>query len=77
MDRLSDAEQQVVLLRYSYDMSLSEIAELTGANSEPITIRGTKTRQRVQGVWIFLHSIVLPVFNNFLSLFDNFLLTND
>jgi RNA polymerase sigma factor (sigma-70 family) len=36
MDRLSDAEQQVVLLRYSYDMSLSEIAELTGANHNTV-----------------------------------------
>jgi RNA polymerase sigma-70 factor (ECF subfamily) len=30
--KLTDAEQQLMLLHYSYDMSLSEIAVLTGAN---------------------------------------------
>jgi RNA polymerase sigma-70 factor (ECF subfamily) len=32
LGRLSEAEQQLMLLRYSYDMSLAEIAGLTGAN---------------------------------------------
>ncbi|MDR0519657.1 MAG: RNA polymerase sigma factor [Clostridiales Family XIII bacterium] len=36
MGKLSGAEQQVLLLRYSYDMSLSEIAELTGANHNTV-----------------------------------------
>jgi RNA polymerase sigma factor (sigma-70 family) len=30
--QLTEAEQQLMLLHYSYDMSLSEIASLTGAN---------------------------------------------
>ncbi|MDR3224963.1 MAG: RNA polymerase sigma factor [Clostridiales Family XIII bacterium] len=30
--QLTEAEQQLMLLHYSYDMSLSEIARLTGAN---------------------------------------------
>jgi RNA polymerase sigma-70 factor (ECF subfamily) len=32
MGMLTEAEQRLMLLHYSYDMSLSEIAKLTGAN---------------------------------------------
>jgi RNA polymerase sigma-70 factor (ECF subfamily) len=32
LGRLSEAEQQLMLLRYSYDMSIADIARLTGDN---------------------------------------------
>jgi RNA polymerase sigma factor (sigma-70 family) len=52
LGELSDDEQQLMLLHYSYDMSLAEIATLTGANYntvKSVTRRATiKLRKRAE-----------------------------
>jgi RNA polymerase sigma-70 factor (ECF subfamily) len=46
--RLSEAEQQLLLLHYSYDMSLTEIADMTGANYNTVKSVTRRATQKLR-----------------------------
>jgi RNA polymerase sigma factor (sigma-70 family) len=49
LGRLSGQEQQLMLLHYSYDMSLSEIAKLTGANYNTVKSLTRRATVKLRG----------------------------